>query len=213
MLVAFLPRSLQDERPITLFAMIYRLWGRIRKTHAPAWCASKAGFWDKAVAGSAPLQAALLRMVRRETAAALGKASCEVHWDVQTFYESIDIGKLLRLSAKLQYPLVELVLSTTAYVGVRTIQVQNAFSRGAAGHAGLGAGCPFAMDHARSFLHELLERVRCEAPGVTLEEWVGDLAQQAFGTVFRRSSITPRGRMGSLSRGSRIEPWQYNLSL
>ena len=46
--------------------MLYRIWSRTRKQFATEWCDAKAGFWDDAVRGSSPLQAALHRLVADE---------------------------------------------------------------------------------------------------------------------------------------------------
>ena len=65
-LVCLLAKEVKGERPISLLTMLYRIWSRTRKAFATEWCDAKAGFWDDAVRGSSPLQAALRRLVADE---------------------------------------------------------------------------------------------------------------------------------------------------
>ena len=62
----FACQEVKGERPISLLTMLYRIWSRTRKSFATEWCDAKAGFWDDAVRGSSPLQAALRRLVADE---------------------------------------------------------------------------------------------------------------------------------------------------
>ena len=67
-LVQLIFKTREADRPITLTQGLYRLWTRVRRSNVASWTRARAGFWDKAVAGSAPLRAALLRQVRLEMA-------------------------------------------------------------------------------------------------------------------------------------------------
>ncbi len=69
-LVQLLPKAATADRPITLTQGVYRLWGRIRRSTVAEWAAQRAAHWDRAVAGSAPLRAAILRQLTLEAASA-----------------------------------------------------------------------------------------------------------------------------------------------
>ena len=87
-LVCLLAKEVKGERRISLLTMLYRIWSRTRKAFATEWCDAKAGFWDDAVRGSSPLQAALRRLVADElTQNTDNQEACTVLFDV---------GKLLR---------------------------------------------------------------------------------------------------------------------
>ena len=60
-LVCLLAKEVKGERPISMLTMLFRIWSRTRKAFATEWCDAKTGFWDDAVRGSSPLQAALRR--------------------------------------------------------------------------------------------------------------------------------------------------------
>ena len=80
-LVCLLAKKVQGERPIPLLTMPYRIWSRTRKHFEAEWCDTKAGFWNDAVRGSAPLQAALRRLVADElTQHTDNRGACSVIW-------------------------------------------------------------------------------------------------------------------------------------
>ena len=68
---------------------------------AQAWCRARAGFWDNAVEGSAPLRAAVARLTLYELAVEEGKLVGNIYWD------SVSMPKLLRNARDLGFPLVE----------------------------------------------------------------------------------------------------------
>ena len=77
-------RRLKGERPISLLTL--RIWSRTRKRHAAEWCDAKARFWDDAVGGSSPLQAALRRLVADErTQHTDNQEACTMSFDVESF--------------------------------------------------------------------------------------------------------------------------------
>jgi hypothetical protein len=84
-LVALLHKGAQADRPITPTQSLYRLWGSVRKCQVGRWSRERAGHWDRAVAGSSPLRAALLRQVKLELASAQGLSRCELLWGINNF--------------------------------------------------------------------------------------------------------------------------------
>ena len=66
------PTTPPSERSITLTAGLYRLWCKLRRPAVQSWENVAAGFWDKAVAGSSALQAAIQRELHHEVANHMG---------------------------------------------------------------------------------------------------------------------------------------------
>ena len=92
-LVCLLAKEVEGERPISLLTMLYSIWSRTRKHFAAEWCDAKAGFWDDAVRGSSPLEAALRRLVADElTQHTENQEACIVLFDVESFYDSISLS-------------------------------------------------------------------------------------------------------------------------
>lgn len=69
------PAVLPSERPITLTSGLYRLWCKLRRPQVQEWEAAAAGYWDRAIAGSSALQAALRRELRHEVGDELGTSA------------------------------------------------------------------------------------------------------------------------------------------
>ena len=101
-LLCLLAKEVKGERPKALLTMLYRIWSRTRKAFATEWCDAKAGFWDDAVRGSSPLQAALRRLVADELTQNLeNQEACTVVFDVESFYDSISLSLVARAGLKL----------------------------------------------------------------------------------------------------------------
>ena len=67
-------------------------------------CDAKAGFWDDAVRGSSPLQAALRRLVADElTQHTDNQEACTVLFDVESFCDSISLSLVARAGLKVAY--------------------------------------------------------------------------------------------------------------
>ena len=103
-LVSLLAKEVKGERPISLLTVLYRICSRTRKQFAAGWCDAKAGFWDDAVRGSSPLQAALRRLVADElTQHTDDQKACTVLFGVESFDDSISLSLVARSGLKLAY--------------------------------------------------------------------------------------------------------------
>ena len=118
--VQLLHKDAAADRPITLTQGLYRLWGRVRKCRIREWSTSRAGFWDRAVAGSAPLRAALLCQIKLEGASALGISWAEALWDLTKFYDHVGLEEVATVGLALEYPVVNLLLGLQIRLDLRT---------------------------------------------------------------------------------------------
>ena len=179
-LVCLLAKEVKGERPISLLTMLYRIWSRTRKAFATEWCDAKAGFWDDAVRGSSPLQAALRRLVADElTQHTDNQEACTVLFDVESFYDSISLSLVARAGLKLAYPPVLLSLALLTYAGVRFLTAGcSGFSEGIVISNGVAAGCAQGNHAARLALYDMLQKSHELHPSTTTAQWVDDLAQR-----------------------------------
>ena len=67
------------------------------------WETRKAGFWDKAVAGSSALQAGLARAFNHEIHHHLGLTTGSIFYDMETFYDTLDPTKVVEQAIGLGY--------------------------------------------------------------------------------------------------------------
>ena len=89
--VQLIHKSVEADRPIARTQGLYRLWSRVRRCEVGAWARERAGHWDRAVQGSAPLRAALLRQARLEIATSQQFNWVELLWDLTKFYDFVDL--------------------------------------------------------------------------------------------------------------------------
>ncbi len=169
------------DRPITLTQGLYRLWTRCRRKDVAAWSAERAGHWDRAVAGSAPLRAALLRQVRLEMATAQGFSWIELLWDLTKFYAFVSLDAVARIGVQQDYPLVCLVLGLQMAAAPRRIRAEQSISDVIFPTRSLAAGCGQAVDYSRLALWEVLEDLHLRYRPLQLSSWVDDLGHQEVG--------------------------------
>ncbi len=90
-----LPKSETADRPITLTQGLYRIWSVARRDQVSRWSSRKARHWDRAVAGSSALRAAILRQTRLEVASCQDFAWDQVLWDIEKFYDHIQVQEVV----------------------------------------------------------------------------------------------------------------------
>ena len=134
---------MEEKGPITLLAFLYRAWCRLRTPLAQAWCRARAGFWDNAVEGSAPLRAAVARLALYELAVEEGKLVGIIYWDMAKFHDSVSMPKLLRNAQDLEFPLVEFGAQYLGILGATRVMVDGSYGDPILAQGTLTAGCGF----------------------------------------------------------------------
>ena len=121
-LVVLIPKPAGGHRPIGLLSLIYSLWVKARRGYQREWDADNAGFWDAAVAGSSALRAALMRRLSDEVAHELQRPAASVLWDIEKFYDSVVLSRLIASAEELLYPLPLLCVGVQVHMGPRYIR-------------------------------------------------------------------------------------------
>jgi hypothetical protein len=123
-LVVFIgkPTPTPSERPITLTSGLYRLWCKLRKPLVVEWESKSVGFWDRAIAGSSALQAALVRELRHEIANQVGACTGGVYFDMAKFYDSLQTDIVLEKAAGLGFPPMVLYLALMVHMAPRFLR-------------------------------------------------------------------------------------------
>ena len=102
--------------------MLYRLYTKIRRPYIIKWELAHQGPWDAAVKGSSALRAGLLCLLRDEMAIRLGKDTLVTLWDMEKFYDNIDIETLIEEAAMLEYPTILLSLGLQMQMAPRGLR-------------------------------------------------------------------------------------------
>ena len=169
------------ERPITQLCNIVLIWGRCRRQQGRDWCDAQARHWDDAIAGNSALRSNIQRSLMSETGAYLGLKAATVHWDMEKFYDSLDLRLIVRSARATAYPLRPLFLSLLTDLGPRYLVAQNHCSEAIHTSNSITAGDAQANNKARCLLYQILDHVHCEAPRAPIRQYADDLTQRAEG--------------------------------
>ena len=137
--------------------MLFRLWSKSRGIYRSSWDDTHSGFWDDAVRGSSALQAALRRNISNEISSHLGHHNITTLWDIEKFYDSIDIVELLKLARNMNYPSLLLALVVQLYLCPRILVVNNCYHTGIVPYNAVLAGCAQAATFSKILLFDILE--------------------------------------------------------
>ena len=170
------------ERPITITSLVYAVLCKLSKSAVQDWDAEHHGFWDTAIAGSSALKAAVARRLMAERAVALGQAALELMFDIEKFYDSIDIVLLVQESIRMEYPVHEMLNGLVAHRLPRVIKVGNDVSLPVDIRASILQGCMRSNSWARMYVHKMLEDMHYEIP-FTINQFVDDMAATIVGKM------------------------------
>ena len=144
-------------------------------------CSARAGFWDTAVRGSSALRAGIQRMLMNETNQWLQYRFAMVCWDLEKFYDSICLHRLIASMLALSFPPAIIVMTFTMYLAPRFLRGLGSVAEPIYPANSILQGCGFACHFARGLLHSLLDHVRRLYP-VELTEFVDDITHKVEGT-------------------------------
>ena len=82
-----------------------------------------------------------------------------VLWDMEKFYDNIDIVKLVRFATRLSYPVRLKALGLIMHMAPRLIRAGESYAYARLPTNGIIAGCSQSNAFARAFLHHILEQI------------------------------------------------------
>ena len=123
------------------------------------------------------------RCILDEASLALQQQNASILWDVQAFYDSIDLVQVLESALALNFPPIVLVMELKSHLAPRVLQENNGYSKPILPTSSIIPGIKGANDFARCTLFALMDHVhRSYFPRVTSKSWVDDVNQRAQGT-------------------------------
>ena len=117
-----LPQPANDERPVTVTALFYAIYTKVRKCFTTEWDEEHKEFWDSAIKGSSPLRAAIRRRFMAEISSALGRHVIDTYLDLRKFYDLVDAAFLLPEALRLGYDPVVLLMAMQVHLAPRTLR-------------------------------------------------------------------------------------------
>ena len=185
-LVSLIPKpSGVGDRAIGLLVDSLRLLTAMRRGVLSSWRDQVAGAWDTAISGSSSLRAALLRSFRDEMVSESklrNFVSCDALWDVEAFYDSLDVPLLVQRALALGFPAKVLALELLGSVAPRVLRDKGSYSLPVQPERSIVAGSRAGPDMSRAYLFEVLDEVFRQHPAVSLKSWLDDMVQRAEGT-------------------------------
>ena len=102
---------------------------------------SLTAFWDTACKGSSALSAALCRASLDELALLENKTPITAYWDIQKFYDNVNISKLIKAAFEMDLPLRAMGIALQMHLAPRILSVNKWASRIIQVSNSLIAGC------------------------------------------------------------------------
>ena len=163
-------------------AHLIRLWATLHGWPVDLWCQENHACWGQSVAGSAPLQAALLRLATSECQVALGRQVGTAVLDVKGLYDHLLLGRLWKHGMAYNFPKEVLGMSLQMDMAPRTLV------------SGLWC-CPEPIWPGRSIAtgerngnhksrlgtYVVIQAIHDAAMGATIRQWVDDIPVTAAG--------------------------------
>ena len=103
------------------------MWSKIRRDDIRFWESAISGPWDAAVKGSSALRAGVLGAFHDELHTQTGDEVASLLWDMDKFYDSINVIKLISKGIELGYPVVALALGMVMHMAMRVLKVEDSF--------------------------------------------------------------------------------------
>ena len=208
-LIVLMGKNNGGVRPIALMPMLYRLWSKIRRPQVREWEDKTAGPWDAAVRGSSALRAGVLGAFFDELHSLDGDKIAAMLWDMDKFYDSIDIAKLTRCARELGYPMMHLGLGLKMHMASRVLKVEDGYQFCKIPANGIIAGCLQSTYFAKALVHKVVDKYY-HTPMCSIRQFVDDIAQRHHGPKQHviRDCVDVGASMAAdlVSLGCRISP-------
>jgi len=139
--------------------MLYRLWTKIRRPEIREWDIAHTGPWDAAIRGSSALRAAVLGAMFDEVATLNGEAVSTILWDMEKFYDNIQMNKLIAKAIEVEYPLTVFCLGLQMHMAPRALKTYDCNAYAQIPCNGIIAGCVQSNYLARVLLFTVMQEL------------------------------------------------------
>jgi hypothetical protein len=176
-IMATLPKKDGGTRTVAIASTLYRLLMQLDNDSMQEFENRVAYSKDSAKAGASAVDAAEDRALEAEIAAASGKQTIVLLWDIKKFFDSIDIPILFEKARQMGFPLRQLLLSVIVHQSPRRLKLGKAIGE-AIMHFGRSiiAGCKRSTQLARLYTVSAVKQLASLHPGVSLYQHVDDIS-------------------------------------
>ena len=182
-IIALLPKNASSDRAIGLCFSLLRILTALYAGDTRCWLGERSEVWDTAVRGSSALRAAMLRAFRDEAVAEhqlKSLTTASICWDIEAFYDSLDIVKVVEQSLVQKYPPCVLLVEALTCAAPRVLRERGCFSAAIIPLQSVVAGTRSGGNFARCFLQKpMRELIAASNSIVSTRAWVDDVVQRA----------------------------------
>ena len=142
---------------------------------------------DSAAAGASAVKAAEDRAMLTELAKVENKSSAVLLWDMQKFFDSLDVAVLFEAATELNFPLKQLILSMVVHHAPRRLKMGGVIGQAIVklGRSIL-AGCKRSTDLARLYTLKMTTSLARNHSNVLLFQHVDDMSNLAVASTNRK---------------------------
>ena len=102
-------------------------------------------------------------------------------WDLDKFYDNIDLTILIAAGRGSCYPLRNLALSLQLYLSPRLLRASGCIDSGIVGYNGVLAGCAQAKNFSKAMLLDIIDHAHVVHPGADISVYVDDIGTVSKG--------------------------------
>ena len=173
-------------RVIAIMCSFYRELMKCLSPKLRDWDLAEGHRYDSALAGNSSLRAAVLRALKVENATAMGMHVGHLLWDMEKFYDSIDLLVLAGELIKRNYPSEMLILGVLAHAAPRVLKVGQCLSEVIVNTGySMVAGCQQAVSFAHGLIWELVHTLTHRIERCPVHQHVDDLSQPIVASTGR----------------------------
>eukprot|EP00959_Pyramimonas_sp_CCMP1952_P134065 2804572-Pyramimonas_sp.AAC.1 len=112
------------DRVLGLLPTTCKVWSQARSGPAMEWSNGLSAFWDTALRGSSALRAAMVRSLLDEVGFVNGKHFVTLLLDLEKFYDSVYMCKLINIAAKVGDPSIIVLLEVEMCIAPRFLKLK-----------------------------------------------------------------------------------------
>ena len=191
-LLSLIPKPLGGTRPIVKTPILYRMWCVLVAPLIKAWSRETSPTWDYAVEGKSALMSAANRQWCNELAILSNNSCASNLWDMDKFFDTINLEDVRHAANKHNYPSKPLKLALAVHSAPRMLRIQSVSSQLFLPFRSILQGCMHSSYMARLILIDPVQKVVDEqhlsnrSVGVSHVStdnytFVDDVAQQSIG--------------------------------
>ena len=123
--------------------------------------------------------------LRAESAVATGGYAASLLWDLQSFFDTVDLELLWRKAVRANFPLIPLRLALSAYSAPRAVQTSMGRAGAVRPTRGVAPGCSFAKALIHLYYLEDLDAFVAAHKDVQVDVYIDDITISVYHPSYR----------------------------